>query len=330
MPFPAERLRRLRRTPALRGMVRETRLSADQLVLPLFVRPGEGVEEPVGSMPGVVRHSVDKLVETCRAAAGEGVPAVLLFGLPEEKDAVGSASWSADGIVQRAIGALKQALPELVVIADACFCEYTDHGHCGVLTADGRAVDNDPTVENLARQAVSLADAGADLVAPSDMMDGRVAAIRRALDDAGHQQVAILAYAAKFASAFYGPFREAADSAPAFGDRRGYQMDPANRREARREAALDAAEGADVLMVKPALPYLDVLADLRRAFDRPLAAYHVSGEWAMLRAAAERGWIDGDRVLMESLVAIRRAGADWVITYGAREAARLLARGWRE
>jgi porphobilinogen synthase len=258
------------------------------------------------------------------------VPAVLLFGLPEEKDAEGSSSWSADGIVQRAIRALKQALPELVVIADACFCEYTDHGHCGVLTADGKAVDNDPTVENLARQAVSLAEAGADLVAPSDMMDGRVAAIRRALDGAGHQQVAILSYAAKFASAFYGPFRDAADSAPAFGDRRGYQMDPANRREARREAALDDAEGADVLMVKPALPYLDVLADLRREFDRPLAAYHVSGEWAMLRAAAERGWIDGDRVLMESLLAIRRAGADWVITYGARDAARLLARGWGE
>jgi len=330
MPFPADRLRRLRRTPALRRMVRETRLAADQLVLPLFVRPGAGIEEPVASLPGVARHSVDRLVEACRAAVGEGVPAVLLFGLPEEKDAAGSSSWSADGIVQRAIRALKEALPELVVIADACFCEYTDHGHCGVLTADGRAVDNDPTVANLARQAVSLAEAGADLVAPSDMMDGRVAAVRRALDDAGHQQVAILAYAAKFASAFYGPFREAADSAPAFGDRRGYQMDPANRREARREAALDAAEGADVLMVKPALPYLDVLADLRRAFDRPLAAYHVSGEWAMLRAAAERGWIDGERVLMESLLAIRRAGADWVITYGAREAARLLARGWRE
>lgn len=330
MPFPADRLRRLRRTPALRRMVRETRLSADQLVLPLFVRPGAGVEELVGSMPGVARHSVDRLVEACRAAAGEGVPAVLLFGLPEGKDAVGSSSWSADGIVQRAIRALKAALPELVVIADVCFCEYTDHGHCGVLTADGAAVDNDPTVENLARQAVSFADAGADLVAPSDMMDGRVAAIRGALDGAGHQQVAILSYAAKFASAFYGPFREAADSAPSFGDRRGYQMDPANRREARREAALDAAEGADVLMVKPALPYLDVLADLRRTFDRPLAAYHVSGEWAMLRAAAERGWIDGDRVLMESLVAICRAGADWVITYGAREAARLLARGWRE
>jgi porphobilinogen synthase len=330
MPFPAERLRRLRRTPALRRMVRETRLSVDRLVLPLFVRPGEGIEEPVESLPGVARYSVDRLVEACREAAGEGVPAVLLFGLPEVKDAEGSSSWSADGIVQRAIRALEEALPELVVIADACFCEYTDHGHCGVLTADGKAVDNDRTVENLARQAVSLAEAGADVIAPSDMMDGRVAAIRRALDEAGHEQVAILSYAAKFASAFYGPFRDAADSAPAFGDRRGYQMDPANRREARREAALDAAEGADVLMVKPALPYLDVLADLRRELDHPLAAYHVSGEWAMLRAAAERGWIDGDRVLMESLLAIRRAGADWVITYGAREAARLLARGWNE
>lgn len=330
MPFPAERLRRLRRTPALRRMVRETRLSPDDLVLPFFVQPGEGIEQPVGSMPGVFRHSVDRLVEAARAAAGDGVPAVLLFGIPETKDAVGSSSWSADGIVQRAIRALKEALPELVVIADVCFCEYTDHGHCGVLTADRTTVDNDPTLENLARQAVSLAEAGADVIAPSDMMDGRVAAIRAALDAAGRPEVPILSYAAKFASGFYGPFREAADSAPSFGDRRSYQMDPANRREALREALLDAAEGADVLMVKPALPYLDVLADLRRAADRPLAAYHVSGEWAMLRAAAERGWIDGDRVLMESLVSIRRAGADWIITYGARDAAKKLAAGWTE
>ncbi len=330
MTFPAERLRRLRRTPALRRMVRETRLSPDDLVLPLFVQPGEGIEQPVGSMPGVFRHSVDRLVEAARAAAGDGVPAVLLFGIPESKDAVGSSSWSADGIVQRAIRALEAALPELVVIADVCFCEYTDHGHCGVLTADRTTVDNDRTLENLARQAVSLAEAGADVIAPSDMMDGRVAAIRSALDGAGRTDVPILSYAAKFASGFYGPFREAADSAPSFGDRRSYQMDPANRREALREALLDAAEGADVLMVKPALPYLDVLADLRRAADRPLAAYHVSGEWAMLRAAAERGWIDGDRVLMESLLSIRRAGADWIITYGARDAARKLAAGWTE
>ena len=329
MAYPATRLRRFRRTPTLRRMVRETRLSPDDFVLPLFARPGSGVAQPVASMPGVFQHSVDELVEAARGAWGDGVPAVLLFGIPETKDAVGAASWDDDGVVQRAIRALGEALPELVRIADLCFCEYTDHGHCGVLTPDGR-VDNDATVANLARQAVSLARAGADVIAPSDMMDGRVGAVRAALDAAGFDDVAILSYAAKFASAFYGPFRDAAGSAPRFGDRRGYQMDPANRREARREVALDAAEGADALMVKPALPYLDVLADLARTYDHPLAAYHVSGEWAMLKAAAERGWIDGDRVLMESLTAIRRAGADWIVTYGARDAARLLARGWSE
>jgi porphobilinogen synthase len=307
-------------------MVRETRLSADDLILPLFVRPCEGIEQPVASMPGVSQMSVDRLVEAARAAAGDGVPAVLLFGIPETKDAIGSAAWAEDGIVQQAVRALKAEVPELAVIADVCFCEYTDHGHCGVL--DGETVDNDATVENLARQSVSLADAGADVIAPSDMMDGRVAAIRDALDDEGFGEVPILSYAAKFSSAFYGPFRDAAESAPAFGDRRSYQMDPANRREALREAELDVEEGADMLMVKPALPYLDVLSDLRHAFDHPLVAYHVSGEYAMLKAAAERGWIDGDRVLMESLLAIRRAGADLVITYGARDAARLLAHGW--
>jgi len=328
MSFPDTRLRRLRRTQTLRRMVRETRLSADDFVLPLFVRPGEGIAQPVGSMPGVFQHSVDRLVEAARAAWDDGVPAVLLFGIPEHKDAVGSAAWDDDGIVQRTVRALGEALPDLVKIVDVCFCEYTDHGHCGVLAGD--AVDNDATLDNLARQAVSLARAGADVVAPSDMMDGRIAAVREALDEAGFPELPILSYAAKFASSFYGPFREAAESAPAFGDRRSYQMDPANRREAMREAELDVEEGADILMVKPALPYLDVLAELRERWDLPLAAYHVSGEYAMAKAAGERGWVDFDRVLMESLLAIKRAGADLIVTYGAREAARLLAGGWRE
>jgi porphobilinogen synthase len=309
-------------------MVRETRLSVDDLILPLFVCPGEGVENPVGSMPGVAQHSVDRLVEHCKAVRDDGIPAVILFGLPESKDPVGSSAWSDDGIVQRAVRALKQDVPDLVTVVDVCFCEYTDHGHCGVLR--GETVDNDATLENLARQSVSLAEAGADVIAPSDMMDGRVALIRDALDDAGFTDVPILSYAAKFASAFYGPFRDAADSAPQFGDRRSYQMDPANRREAMREVELDVEEGADILMVKPALPYLDILADLRQTFDHPLAAYHVSGEWAMLKAAAAQGWIDGDRVLMESLTSIRRAGADLILTYGARDAARLLREGWVE
>jgi porphobilinogen synthase len=329
MGFPATRLRRLRRTAALRGLVRETRLAAEQLVLPLFACPGEGVARAVGSMPGVYQHSVDQLVAAAAAAYAAGVRAVLLFGLPEHKDAVGSASWADDGVVQQALRALGREVPGLVKIADLCFCEYTDHGHCGVLTADGE-VDNDATLANLERQAVSLAKAGADIIAPSDMMDGRIAAVRAALDAAGKAAVPILAYAVKFASGFYGPFREAAESAPAFGDRRGYQMDPANGREAMREAALDVDEGADLLMVKPALPYLDILAALRRRWDLPLAAYHVSGEYAMLKAAAERGWLDYDRVLMESLIAIRRAGADLIVTYGAVDAARLLDGGWRE
>jgi porphobilinogen synthase len=328
MAFPETRLRRLRRTPALRRLVRETRLTADDLVLPLFVCPGEGVARPVGSMPGVFQHSVDRLVEAAGEAWHDGVRAVILFGLPESKDAVGSASWQEDGVVQRALRALALALPELVRIVDVCFCEYTDHGHCGVL--DGHEVDNDATLENLARQSVSLAQAGADVIAPSDMMDGRVGAIRRALDGAGFADTPILSYAVKFASGFYGPFREAAGSTPSFGDRRAYQMDPANGREALREAALDVEEGADMLMVKPAVPYLDILAALRRRFDLPLAAYHVSGEYAMLKAAAANGWIDYDRTLMETLVAIRRAGADLILTYGARDAARLLAKGWCE
>jgi porphobilinogen synthase len=326
MSFPATRMRRLRRTSTLRRMVRETRLDPAHFVLPLFACPGEGIANPVASMPGVYQHSVDRLTECAAAAFEEGIPAVLLFGLPQSKDPVGAVSWSDDGIVQQALRALKSQLPELVTIADLCFCEYTDHGHCGVLV-DGE-VDNDATLANLARQAVSLARAGADVIAPSDMMDGRVAAVRQALDGAGFAQVAILSYAVKYASALYGPFRDAADSAPAFGDRRGYQMDPANGREAQREAALDIDEGADALMVKPALAYLDVLAELRRRCDLPLAAYQVSGEYSMIRAAAERGWLDYERVLMETLTAIRRAGADWILTYGARDAARLLRAGW--
>jgi porphobilinogen synthase len=328
MAFPQTRLRRFRKSPTLRRLVRETRLSTDDLVLPLFVCPGQGVAKPVSSMPGVYQHSVDRLVETAGQAFAEGVRAVLLFGIPESKDAVGSSAWSPDGIVQRAMRALTDGVPGLVKIADVCFCEYTDHGHCGVLRGD--EVDNDATLENLARQSVSLAEAGADVIAPSDMMDGRVGAIRAALDAAGFAPTPILSYAVKFASGFYGPFREAAESAPKFGDRRSYQMDSANGREAMREAALDAEEGADMLMVKPALPYLDILAALRRRFDLPLAAYHVSGEYAMIKAAAERGWIDYDRVMMESLLAIRRAGADLIMTYAAREAAKLLREGWVE
>ncbi|HSS48829.1 MAG TPA: porphobilinogen synthase [Thermoanaerobaculia bacterium] len=328
MSFPETRLRRFRRTPTLRRLVRETRLSPDNLCLPLFVCPGEGVAKPVGSMPGVYQQSVDQIVETAKESFAEGIRSLLLFGLPDFKDAVGSAAWSPDGIVQRALRALSRELPELVKIVDVCFCEYTDHGHCGVL--HGHEVDNDATLENLAKQSVSLAEAGADIIAPSDMMDGRVGAIRKALDGAGHSAIPILSYAVKFASGFYGPFREAAESAPQFGDRRGYQMDPANGREALREAEADVEEGADMLMVKPALPYLDILAALRQRFDLPLAAYHVSGEYSMIKAAAERGWIDYDRVMMESLIAIRRAGADLILTYAAREAAKLLAAGWAE
>lgn len=329
MAFPATRMRRLRHTPTLRRMTRQTRLSVDDLVLPLFVVPGEGVEEPVPSLPGVARQSVDRIVESCREAFELGIPAVNLFGIPDAKDAVGSRSWADDGVVQQALRAIRKAVPELVTIVDVCFCEYTDHGHCGVLSPDG-SVDNDATLENLARQAVSLARAGADVVAPSDMMDGRVGRIRQALDGEGFEDTVILAYAAKFASAFYGPFRDAADAAPQSGDRRGYQMDPANAREALREMALDAEEGADILMVKPALPYLDILHAAREALPQALAAYHVSGEYAMLRAAAERGWLDYEPCLMESLVAIRRAGADLIFTYGALDAARLLQAGWKE
>ncbi len=328
MAFPQTRLRRLRRTPTLRRLVRETRLAPEDFILPLFACPGTGIARPVGSMPGVYQHSVDQLVEVAGLAAEDGIPAVLLFGLPASKDAEGSSAWADDGIVQQAVRALKASLREMLAIVDVCFCEYTDHGHCGVL--DGETVANDATVANLVRQSVSLARAGADVIAPSDMMDGRVGAIRTGLDDAGFSDIPILSYAAKFASAFYGPFRDAADSTPAFGDRRSYQMDPANGREALREVALDIAEGADMLMVKPALPYLDVIRDLRGQVGHPLVAYQVSGEYAMIRAAAANGWIDYERVLMESLLSIRRAGADTIITYGARDAARLLREGWTE
>ncbi len=329
MSYPTTRLRRLRRTPVLRRLARETRLTADNLVLPLFACPGEGVEKPIESLPGVAQQSPDVLAATAKEAFEEGIPAVILFGIPASKDAIGSSSWHDDGIVQQALRILKREVPDLVRIVDLCFCEYTDHGHCGVLRDDG-SVDNDATVANLARQAVSLARAGADIIAPSDMMDGRIGGVRTALDAEGFGEVAILAYAAKFASAFYGPFRDVAESAPAFGDRRAYQMDPANRREARREVALDVEEGADLLMVKPALPYLDVLVDMRARYDHPLAAYHVSGEYAMLHAAAAKGWLDYDRGLMETLLSLRRAGADLILTYGARHAARLLRQGWTE
>jgi porphobilinogen synthase len=312
-------MRRLRRTETLRGMLRETRLHRDDLVLPFFVVEGAGVREPVASMPGVHRYSVDQLVTEAKSVADVGVPAVILFGIPKAKDARGSGADAADGVVQRAVEALKRQVPELVVITDVCLCEYTDHGHCGIV--EGAHVVNDASVARLASVALSHARAGADIVAPSDMMDGRVGAIRGLLDDHGFEDVAILAYAAKYASAYYGPFREAAESAPAFGDRRSYQMDPPNRREALREMRLDLEEGADVLMVKPALPYLDVLVEARRLFDVPLAAYHVSGEYAMIRAAAERGWIDGERAMQEALVAIKRAGADWILTYAAKEVA---------
>jgi porphobilinogen synthase len=319
MGFPITRMRRLRRTETLRSMVRETRLSPADLVQPLFVLEGSGRREPVAAMPGVFRHSVDQVVLEAKRIADLGIPAVILFGVPGEKDARGSGADHPDGIVQRATRAIAAAVPALCIVTDVCLCEYTSHGHCGLL--DGEEVDNDPSVERLASTAVSHARAGASIVAPSDMMDGRVAAIRRALDAEGFQEVAILAYAAKFASAFYGPFRDAAESTPEFGDRRGYQMDPPNRREALREMRLDLEEGADMLMVKPALPYLDILADARRTFDVPLAAYHVSGEYSMIKLAAERGHLDGDRAMMESVVSIKRAGADLILTYAAMELA---------
>jgi len=317
------RLRRLRRSAPLRALVRETRLSPDMLMLPLFVCGGEGVRHEVASMPGVFNLSVDEAVKEVAAACGDGVRAVLLFGLPDHKDAVGSAAHDADAPVQSAIRAIKRNVPDALVVTDVCLCEYTDHGHCGILI-DGD-VANDPTVDELVRAAVSHASAGADIVAPSDMMDGRVGAIRRALDERGFEQVAIMSYAAKYCSAFYGPFRDAAGSTPQFGDRRSHQMDPANAREALLEVEQDIEEGADLVMVKPAVMYLDVIRQVKDTFGYPTAAYHVSGEYAMIKAAAARGWIDERRAMLETLTAIRRAGADIIITYYAREAARLLA-----
>jgi porphobilinogen synthase len=321
VPFPEQRPRRLRRTPALRRLLAETRLTADDLVAPLFVREGIRAPEPVASMPGVVQHTVESVCKEVRALAELGVPAVILFGVPAAKDARGSGADAPDGIVQVALRALRDEVgDDVVLIADDCLDEYTDHGHCGILDARGN-VDNDATIERYADIAVSQADAGADVVAPSGMMDGQVGAIRAALDTAGHEQVAILAYSAKYASALYGPFRDAADCAPQFGDRRSYQMNPPNAREAIEEVALDLAEGADIVMVKPALAYLDVIAALRNTVDVPIGAYHVSGEYAMVKAAAANGWIDGDAVAREHLTAIKRAGADFVLTYFARELA---------
>jgi porphobilinogen synthase len=319
MAFPATRMRRLRRTDTLRGLVRETELSPAHLIQPLFVVAGEGVREEVPSMPGIERFSISGLVEEAAEIAEAGVGAVLLFGVPAAKDDAGSGAYDDEGIVQMAVRALKEAQPDLVVITDVCLCEYTSHGHCGILR-DGE-VDNDITVELLAKTAISHAGAGADAVAPSDMMDGRIGSIRYQLDEEGHAETPILAYSAKYASAFYGPFRDAAESTPEFGDRRGYQMDPANVAEAVREAELDLDEGADMLMVKPATPYLDVVRRVKEATQAPLAAYHVSGEYSMLKAAAQNGWIDERVAVVETLTAIRRAGADAIVTYYAKEAA---------
>jgi len=322
MSFPIHRARRLRRSEALRGLVRETRLTTAGLIYPLFVCPGNGVRQEVSSMPGVAQQSVDKIVEECREIESLGLPAVILFGLPETKDPRGSSSTSSSGVVQRAIEAIRKAKLNLLVLTDVCLCEYTDHGHCGVI--ENGEVANDPTVAILADQALSHARAGADIVAPSDMMDGRVAAIRTALDAHKFENVAILSYAAKFCSGFYGPFREAAQSTPQFGDRRSYQMDPANAREALKEVALDLDEGADMVMVKPALPYLDVIRQVRDRFDVPVGAYNVSGEYAMVKAAAQKGWLNEKRVVLEILTGIQRAGAGIILTYHAKDVARWL------
>jgi porphobilinogen synthase len=338
MPFPVTRLRRLRRTAELRTMVAETRLTPDAFVYPMFVCPGEGIRKEVRSMPGVFNLSVDEAVKEAHQVYGLGVPSIILFGLPDKKDEVATGAWAENGIVQQATRAIKREVPKLVVMGDVCLCEYMSHGHCGIVKAApqslGAAVAappvteyeivNDASLELLARTSVSLAKAGIDIIAPSDMMDGRVAVIRAALDQAGFLNTPILSYAAKFASGFYGPFREAADSAPQFGDRRSYQMDGANIREAMREIEADVEEGADMIMVKPAMPYLDVIAAARERFDLPLAAYQVSGEYAMIEAAARNGWIEHDRVMMESLLSIRRAGASMILTYYAKEAAKLL------
>jgi porphobilinogen synthase len=341
MAFPVDRPRRLRRNEAMRSFVRETRLSPEGFVYPLFVCPGEGIRKPIGSMPGVFNLSIDEAVKECAEAKALGIPSVILFGLPESKDEIATGAWADDGIVQKAARAIKREVAGLLLMGDVCLCEYTSHGHCGIvenspeaksvgaaaataIAAEEYEILNDASLDLLAKTAVSQAKAGMDIIAPSDMMDGRVAAIRTALDAAGYENIPILSYAAKFASGFYGPFREAADSAPHFGDRRSYQMDPSNLREAMREIAFDLEEGADMIMVKPAMPYLDVIREAREQFDVPLAAYQVSGEYAMIKAAAINGWIDYERVMMESLTCIQRAGASIVLTYFAKEAARLL------
>ncbi len=322
MMFPESRLRRLRRSPALRRMVRETALSVDDFIYPLFVAPGKKLKEPIAAMPGMYHWSVDKVAEEAEAAFKLGIPAVLLFGLPESKDPVASRAYHKDGVVQKAIREIKSRVPDLCVVTDVCLCAYTDHGHCGFV--ENGEIRNDPSLELLAKTALSHAQAGADMVAPSDMMDGRVAEIRDVLDENGFEMTALMSYSAKYASAYYGPFREAADSAPQFGDRRTYQMDPGNALEALREIAQDVEEGADIVMVKPALAYLDVICRAREEFDLPIAAYNVSGEYSMILAAAERGWLDKDRVMMETLLSIKRAGADLIITYFAKDAAGVL------
>lgn len=326
MKFPEYRPRRLRKNENLRRMVRETRLSVDNLVYPVFASAGKNVKKPVDSMPGIYNLSVDLILEEVQKAADAKIPAVLVFGIPETKDAAGSGAYADEGVVQQAVRAVKMNFPELLVITDVCLCEYTDHGHCGLIDGDG--VKNDPTLELLARTALSHARAGADVVAPSDMMDGRVAAIRERLDREGYQDTPVMAYSVKYASAFYGPFREAAGSTPQFGDRRAYQMDPPNALEAVREAALDIEEGADIIMVKPALAYLDIVRLMKENFDYPLAVYNVSGEYAMVKAASQKGWIDERRVVMESLTGMKRAGADIIITYHALDAARWIREGY--
>jgi porphobilinogen synthase len=324
MLFPDYRPRRLRRTEGLRRLVRETQLSVLDLIMPLFAVEGRNVKNPIGPMPGQFHYSIDNLAKEAAAIHKLGIPAVILFGLPANKDHVGSQAWAKHGIVQRAVAEIKNKVPELIVITDVCLCEYTDHGHCGVVEKE--QIDNDATLDLLARTALSHAVAGADMVAPSDMMDGRITEIRNALDENNYSMVPIMSYAAKYCSAFYGPFRVAADSAPAFGDRRTYQMDPANAVEAIREVSLDVEEGADIVMVKPALPYLDVIRRIKEEFDLPVGAYNVSGEYAMIKAAAQMGWLDGERVMLETLTSIKRAGADMILTYFAMEAAQALNR----
>ncbi len=323
--FPFSRPRRLRRNENVRRLVRETKLSLDDLIYPIFVRYGEKIVEEVPSMPGVFRYSVDRVADAVKEARDLGIPAVILFGIPERKDEVGSDTWSDEGIIQRALRVIKKEVPDIYVITDVCFCEYTTHGHCGVIK-DGE-VDNDATLENLKKQVVSHAENGADMVAPSGMMDGMVRAIREALDEAGFKHVPIMSYSAKFASSFYGPFREAAESAPSFGDRRGYQMDPANSREALKEVLMDVQEGADIVMVKPALAYLDIISKVKETVLVPVCAYNVSGEYSLIKAAGKLGWIDEKKVMIETLISIKRAGADMIITYFAKEVAKLINKG---